>query len=215
MTPTPESSDLYKILQVDPEAGPEVIEAAYLLLEEIYHPDRNPAADVRERRMAITRAYRVLSDPQRRGAYDRQRVGASIGDIVPDVISAKSFRLVNDTGQTRAELSLDQSGEPHLVMNDQDGNRWFDMYHDENGSRLILGDVSLVLGAWQDGEPHLVMFYRGTELRLELDDLHSHLEFTSMYRHDGRGSVRLAVVEKDDGTRTLEIIEDVPNRLTP
>ena len=215
MTPMPESSDLYKILQVDPEAGPEVIEAAYLLLEEIYHPDRNPAADVRERRMAITRAYRVLSDPQRRGAYDRQRVGASIGDIVPDVISAKSFRLVNDTGQTRAELSLDQAGEPRLAMNDQDGNRWFDMYHDENGSRLILGDVSLVLGAWQDGEPHLVMFYRGTELRLELDDLHSHLEFTSMYRHDGRGSVRLAVVEKDDGTRTLEIIEDVPNRLTP
>ena len=206
MTPMPESSDLYKILQVDPEASPEVIEAAYLILEEIYRPDGIPAADVRERRIAINRAYEVLSDPQRRAIYDRRYPRASIGDIVPDVISAKSFRLVNDTGQTRAELSLDQAGEPRLAMNDQDGNRWFDMYHDENGSRLILGDVSLVLGAWQDGEPYLVMFYRGTELRLELDDLHSHLEFWS--RSDrGNRAVRLVVVEKDDGTLTLEIEE--------
>lgn len=215
MVPMPESFDVYKILQVDPAASPEVIEAAYRTLAEINHPDRNPAADAGERLGEINRAYEVLSDPPRRAIYDRHHLRTSIDDIVPDVISAKSFRLVNDLGQTRAELSLDQNGEPRLAMNDRDGNRWFCMFHDENGSRLILGDVGLVLGVWQDDEPHLVMFYRGTELRLELDDLHSHLEFTSMYRHDGRGSVRLAVVEKDDGTRTLEIIEEVPNRLTP
>ena len=215
MTPMPESSDLYKILQVDPEASPEVIEAAYRTLAEINHPDRNPTDDAGAMLAEINRAYRVLSDPPRRAIYDRRYPRASIGDIVPDVISAKSFRLVNDLGQTRAELSLDQAGEPRLAMNDQDGNRWFDMYHNEEGSRLIFGNVSLVLGVTSGGEPYLVMFYQDTELRLLLDDFHSHLEFASSNRRDGRGSVRLGVVEKDDGTLTLEIIEEVPNRMTP
>ena len=215
MTPMPESSDLYKILQVDPEASPEVIQAAHRLLSEIHHPDGNPAAEAGASLAEINRAYEVLSDPQRRAIYDRRYPRASIGDIVPDVISAKSFRLVNDLGQTRAELSLDQAGEPRLAMNDQDGNRWFDMYHNEEGSRLIFGDVSLVLGVTSGGEPYLVMFYQDTELRLLLDDFHSHLEFASSNRRDGRGSVRLGVVEKDDGTLTLEIIEEVPNRMTP
>ena len=117
MTPMPESSDLYKILQVDPEASPEMIEAAYRTLEKINHPDPNPAADAGARLAEINRAYEVLSDPQRRGAYDRHRAGS-----LQDVIQAKSFRLVNDARQTRAELSLDQAGNPMLFMNDQSGN---------------------------------------------------------------------------------------------
>ena len=206
MTPMPESSDLYKILQVDPEASPEVIQAAHRLLSEIHHPDRNPAADAGARLAEINRAYRVLSDPPRRAIYDSRHLRTSIGDIVPDVISAKSFRLVNDTGQTRAELSLGQDGEPHLAMNDRDGRCWFEMFHNEDGSRLSIGDASLVIGVTDYSSPYLVMFHRGTELRLELDDLHSHLEF---WNRSDRGSraVRLVVVEKDDGTLTLEIEE--------
>ena len=208
MTPMPESSDLYKILQVDPEASPEVIQAAHRLLSEFHHPDRNPAAGAGAgaRLAEINRAYEVLSDPQRRAIYDHHNLRASIGDIVPDVISAKSFRLVNDLGQTRAELSLDQDGEPHLAMNDKDGRCWFEMFHNEDGSRLSIGDASLVLGVTDYSDPYLVMFHRGTELRLELDDLHSHLEFWN--RSDsGSRAVRLVVVEKDDGTLTLEIEE--------
>ena len=215
MTPMPESSDLYKILQVDPEASPEVIQAAHRLLSEIHHPDRNPAADAGARLAEINRAYEVLSDPQRRATYDHHNLRASIGDIVPDVISAKSFRLVNDLGQTRAELSLDQAGEPRLAMNDRDGECWFDMYHDENGSRLLFNDqdkdVRLVLGVTDYGDPYLVMFCRGAELRAELQlgmsDVHPHLEF-----HNHSGAVRLGVVEKDDGTPTLEIVEESRTR---
>ena len=206
MTPMPESFNVYKILQVDPEASPEVIEAAYRTLAEINHPDRNPAADAGAMLAEINRAYRVLSDPPRRAIYDSRYLRTSIGDIVPDVISAKSFRLVNDLGQTRAELSLDQDGEPHLVMNDRDGRCWFEMFHNEDGSRISLGDASLVIGVTDYSVPYLVMFHRGTELRLELDDLHSHLEFWN--RSDrGNRAVRLVVVEKDDGTLTLEIEE--------
>ena len=211
MVPMPESFNVYKILQVDPEASPEVIEAAYRTLAEINHPDRNPAADTGELMAEINRAYRLLSDPQRRAIYDLRHLRTSIGDIVPDVISAKSFRLVNDLGQTRAELSLDQAGEPRLAMNDRDGECWFDMYHDENGSRLLFNDqdkdVRLVLGVTDYGDPYLVMFCRGAELRAELQlgmsDVHPHLEF-----HNHSGVVRLGVVEKDDGTPTLEINEE-------
>ena len=206
MVPMPESFNVYKILQVDPEASPEVTEAAYRTLAEINHPDRNPAADTGELMAEINRAYRLLSDPPRRAIYDRRNLRTSIDDIVPDVISAKSFRLVNDLGQTRAELSLGQDGEPQLTMNDKDGKSWFEMFHDSNGSRLFFGSASLVLGVSQDDEPYLVMFHRGTELRLELDDLHSHLEFLSR-SSGGRGAVRLVLVEKDDGTITLEIEE--------
>ena len=215
MTPMPESSDLYKILQVDPEASPELIQAAHRLLSEIHHPDRNPAADAGERLAEINRAYEVLSDPQRRAIYDHHNLRTSVGDIVPDVISAKSFRLVNDLGQTRAELSLDQAGEPRLVMNDRDGECWFDMYHDENGSRLLFNDqdkdVRLVLGVTDYGDPYLVMFCRGAELRAELQlgmsDVHPQLEF-----RNHSGVVRLGVVEKDDGTPALEIVEEIRTR---
>ena len=133
MTPMPESSDLYKILQVDPEASPEIIQAAHRLLSEIHHPDRNPAADAGERLAEINRAYdEVLSDPQRREAYDRHRAGS-----LPDVIQAKSFRLVNDAWQTRAELSLDSDGDPMLVMNDRNGNRRFVIWQSEGGAPFL------------------------------------------------------------------------------
>ena len=78
---TPESADLYEILQVHPTAQPEVIQTAYRRLAQIYHPDRNPAADASARMAEINRAYEVLSDPQQRAAYDRQCGDESNGTV--------------------------------------------------------------------------------------------------------------------------------------
>jgi DnaJ-class molecular chaperone len=64
--------DAYKILQVDPSALPEVVEAAYRVLALVHHPDRNDNRDNGE--MAdLNWAYSVLHDPERRIAYDRER----------------------------------------------------------------------------------------------------------------------------------------------
>jgi curved DNA-binding protein CbpA len=65
--------DLYKLLQVDSEADPEVIQAAYRRLAQKFHPDLAPGAEAADRMVAINGAWEVLGDPVRRAEYDRQR----------------------------------------------------------------------------------------------------------------------------------------------
>ena len=68
------ASDPYYILGVDPRAGHEEITAAYRRLARQNHPDlsRDPHA---ERKMAeINVAWSTLRDPERRAAFDRDRV---------------------------------------------------------------------------------------------------------------------------------------------
>ncbi len=65
--------DYYKILQLDPEAEPEVVTAAYRRLASKYHPDVNSASDAEERMRNLNLAYAVISDVAKRSDYDRQR----------------------------------------------------------------------------------------------------------------------------------------------
>lgn len=65
--------DLYKTLQVDPEADPEVIQAAYRRLARKFHPDVAPGAEAAARMIAINEAWAVLRDPALRAAHDRDR----------------------------------------------------------------------------------------------------------------------------------------------
>ena len=74
-----ESKTYYQILQVDPAASPEVIEAAYRRLARIYHPDVNSSPDAMRQMQAINEAYACLGDSVQRRTYDLQqaRTGAS------------------------------------------------------------------------------------------------------------------------------------------
>lgn len=72
MKPEP---DYYAILQVDPHAEQEVVQAAYRRLAAKYHPDVNPSPESSERMKLLNAAYEVLSDPSRRIAYDMRRGG--------------------------------------------------------------------------------------------------------------------------------------------
>jgi len=65
--------DPYKVLQVDPEAEDEVIEAAYRRLARKYHPDVAQGADSQERMVRINQAWEMLRDPNQRAAVDRAR----------------------------------------------------------------------------------------------------------------------------------------------
>lgn len=71
------STDYYRVLQVDPAADPEVIEAAYKRLALKLHPDRNKAPDATERFRALQQAYEILRDPEKRAGYDRVRAAES------------------------------------------------------------------------------------------------------------------------------------------
>jgi len=69
--------DPYKTLQVDPEADPDVIQAAYRRLAQRFHPDHAGGLANSDRMVAINRAWSVLSDPTSRAAHDRQRALAA------------------------------------------------------------------------------------------------------------------------------------------
>ena len=61
----------YDNLKVARDAPPEVIRAAYKVLAQRYHPDRNPGSERAARIMQIVNAsYQVLSDPASRAAHD-------------------------------------------------------------------------------------------------------------------------------------------------
>jgi curved DNA-binding protein CbpA len=71
--------DPYKVLQVDPEAEDEVIQAAYRRLAQKYHPDRATGNDAVERMVAINAAWELIGEPDKRRAYDlsvRHRLSA-------------------------------------------------------------------------------------------------------------------------------------------
>jgi molecular chaperone DnaJ len=63
--------DYYKTLGVDKKASAEDIKKAYRKLARRYHPDTSKEADAEERFKAVSEAYDVLSDPDKRKQYDR------------------------------------------------------------------------------------------------------------------------------------------------
>jgi molecular chaperone DnaJ len=64
--------DYYEVLGVGKDAGDQEIKGAYRKLALKFHPDRNPdSPDAEENFKAAAEAYSVLSDAQKRAAYDR------------------------------------------------------------------------------------------------------------------------------------------------
>jgi curved DNA-binding protein CbpA len=71
-----DAPDPYKILQVDPEAEDEVIQAAYRRLAQKYHPDRSTGQAAIDRMVAINAAWETIGDPKRRATFDLARSAA-------------------------------------------------------------------------------------------------------------------------------------------
>ncbi|MEN3113004.1 molecular chaperone DnaJ [Uliginosibacterium paludis] len=64
--------DYYEVLGVNRDASDDDIKKAYRKLAMKYHPDRNPdSKDAEEKFKEVKEAYEMLSDSQKRGAYDR------------------------------------------------------------------------------------------------------------------------------------------------
>jgi curved DNA-binding protein CbpA len=74
--------DPYKVLQVDPEAEDEVIQAAYRRLARKYHPDLATTPGAEARMSAINAAWELIGEPAARRAYDRKRTPLAPGPAV-------------------------------------------------------------------------------------------------------------------------------------
>lgn len=123
-------ADYYEVLGVSRTANEVELKAAYRKLAMQYHPDRNPGDKSAEERFKdCSEAYQVLSDPQKRAAYDRfghAGVGAAgfdgspfgsqdLGDIFGDIFgemfniggSRRSSSRVQKGRDLRNDLTID------------------------------------------------------------------------------------------------------------
>src|SRR5271154_1930178 len=64
-------TDYYEVLGVPRDADQDAIRRAYRRLAREYHPDLNSDPDAEERFKELGEANEVLSDPDKRGRYDR------------------------------------------------------------------------------------------------------------------------------------------------
>ena len=93
--------EYYEFLGVSRDCSDQELKTAYRRLAMQYHPDRNSAPEAEDKFKQASEAYQVLSDPQKRAAYDRHGhagvnaaagaasgfdgfAGADVGDIFGD-----------------------------------------------------------------------------------------------------------------------------------
>jgi len=77
--------DYYEVLGVPRNASPEEIRGAFRKLARQYHPDVSQEPNAEERFKEINEAYAVLSEPDKRAAYDRfGHAGVQNAGGVPD-----------------------------------------------------------------------------------------------------------------------------------
>ncbi|HEX6018612.1 MAG TPA: DnaJ C-terminal domain-containing protein [Burkholderiaceae bacterium] len=75
-----EYKDYYAVLGVPREAGADEIKKSYRKLARKYHPDVSKEPDAEKRMSEVNEAYNVLSDPEKRAAYDNLGRGHRQGE---------------------------------------------------------------------------------------------------------------------------------------
>jgi molecular chaperone DnaJ len=92
--------DYYEVLGVSRNASDDELKKSFRRLAKQYHPDANKEQGAETRFIEINEAYEVLSDPQKRAAYDRYghaglngSAGAGFGDFA-------GFSSINDLFET-------------------------------------------------------------------------------------------------------------------
>jgi len=92
--------DYYAELNVSPTATPQEIRQAYRALALQFHPDTSTAPDAETRFQRIQQAYEVLSDAEKRAAYDRWRVQEGLAQepalVVKHTISHPTIPRLNE-----------------------------------------------------------------------------------------------------------------------
>src|SRR5262245_58727967 len=103
-----EFKDYYQALGVPRDAPVEDIKKAYRKLARKYHPDVSKEKDAEARMKEVNEAYTVLSDPEKRAAYDQVGQGYRPGQDFrppPDWDAGFEFSNRGPTGPEAADFS--------------------------------------------------------------------------------------------------------------
>jgi curved DNA-binding protein CbpA len=119
----PEPIDAYKVLQVDPEAEDEVIQAAYRRLARKYHPDLTEVADAAARMSAINAAWALIGEPDARAAYDRARAGSATGSATRDAAAWDPGRTTGGGRATDPTRATETPPPPETISRDWTSGR--------------------------------------------------------------------------------------------
>ena len=117
--------DPYEVLGVDRDADDAAIKKAYRRLARENHPDVNPDPAAQERFKDVSHAYEILSDPQKRAAYDRggdvfgQGAGFGAGFSFTDIMDA-FFGQGAGAAQGRGPRPRQRRGQDALIRLDVD-----------------------------------------------------------------------------------------------
>jgi len=137
--------DLYKLLECNDNAAPDVIKKQYRKLSLIHHPDKNQGdAASEERFKSINMAYEILSDPATKTKYDNRNNqpnpsamhgAGNMDDIMKMFFSSNSN---NPFGGVRFPFSVNGNGNPggniHVFRNGKQVN----MRTPDNGKPTII-----------------------------------------------------------------------------
>ena len=98
--------DPYQVLGVPKDASEEALRAAYRKLAKRHHPDLNPGKpEAAERFKTINAAYDILSDPVKRGRYDRGEIDAEGHEKAPEHPFYRDMHAGGGAGEGGPRLS--------------------------------------------------------------------------------------------------------------
>jgi len=137
--------DYYKILEIEINASPEEIRAAFRKQAIRWHPDKNPGNDTTIKMQVLNEAYLILKDPEARKLYDIEYI---------------KFKKI----KTKVEFKEDdESFNEEYVVSDDILRRWMDSAKKQsvdlakNGTYGHVGDdaaLSGLHGGRREGRSH-------------------------------------------------------------
>ncbi|MFA7502008.1 MAG: DnaJ domain-containing protein [Anaerovoracaceae bacterium] len=160
-------TDYYKVLQVHPEAGADIITAAYRCFSKLYHPDLNADQDASEIMAQINVAYDVLGNPARRESYHRDWVELN-GHLAPAPSpSPDPFEEKRSKDRAGAAMALRRFFDDHL------NEKWEASYRE-----LTEKDrENIPLEEYIEWKEAVAALYKLTEYEIRYIDAHPNCEY--------------------------------------